>query len=90
MNEHSQTDHARIQNEISHKDAAQLETLLVHHPHAAGFDIASRSHWVCVGFTSTADSCLTGVDRNPLARGEQENSKGASGRLMLPLATRPG
>jgi hypothetical protein len=30
----------------------------VHHPHAAGIDIGSRSHWVCVGFTTDAASCL--------------------------------
>jgi hypothetical protein len=30
----------------------------VQHPHAAGIDIGSRSHWVCVGFTSDAASCL--------------------------------
>ena len=28
------------------------------HPHAAGIDIGSRSHWVCVGFTTEAPSCL--------------------------------
>jgi transposase len=30
----------------------------VQHPHAAGIDIGSRSHWVCVGFASEANSCL--------------------------------
>jgi transposase len=30
----------------------------VQHPHAAGIDIGSRSHWVCVGFTAEAASCL--------------------------------
>jgi transposase len=30
----------------------------VQHPHAAGIDIGSRSHWVCVGFATAADSCL--------------------------------
>src|SRR5688572_24640518 len=29
------------------------------HPHAAGIDIGSRSHWVCAGFTTAAASCLT-------------------------------
>lgn len=38
--------------------AAQVEALPVQHPHAAGIDIGSRSHWVCVGFTTEADSCL--------------------------------
>ena len=28
------------------------------HPHAAGIDIGSRSHWVCVGFATDAASCL--------------------------------
>ena len=37
--------------------AAQVEALAVHHPHAAGIDIGSRSHWVCVGFTTEAPSC---------------------------------
>jgi transposase len=36
--------------------AAQVEALPVQHPHAAGIDIGSRSHWVCVGFTTDADS----------------------------------
>jgi transposase len=30
----------------------------VQHPHAAGIDIGSRSHWVCVGFTTEADAGL--------------------------------
>ena len=38
--------------------AAQVEALPVQHPHAAGIDIGSRSHWVCVGFTTEAASCL--------------------------------
>jgi transposase len=40
------------------KEAAQVEALPVQHPHAAGIDIGSRSHWVCVGFASEANSCL--------------------------------
>jgi transposase len=39
-------------------EAARVEALPVQHPHAAGIDIGSRSHWVCVGFTSEAASCL--------------------------------
>jgi transposase len=39
--------------------AAQVEALPVQHPHAAGIDIGSRSHWVCVGFTTDADSGST-------------------------------
>jgi transposase len=30
----------------------------VQHPHAAGIDVGSRSHWVCVGFTTAANSGL--------------------------------
>jgi hypothetical protein len=43
---------------LRHKEAAHVEVLPVLHPHAAGIDIGSRSHWVCVGFTSEAPSCL--------------------------------
>lgn len=38
------------------KEAARVEALPVQHPHAAGVDIGSRSHWICVGFTSEADT----------------------------------
>ncbi len=41
------------------KEAAQVEALPVQHPHAAGIDIGSRSHWVCVGFATAAASGLT-------------------------------
>src|SRR4051812_4287108 len=44
---------------LRQKEAAQVEALPVQHPHAAGIDIGSRSHWVCVGFTTEAASCLT-------------------------------
>src|SRR5262249_62297802 len=40
------------------EEAARVEALPVQHPHAAGIDIGSRSHWVCVGFTADAASCL--------------------------------
>jgi transposase len=43
---------------LRQKEAAHVEALPVLHPHAAGIDIGSRSHWVCVGFTSEAPSCL--------------------------------
>ena len=43
---------------LRQKEAAQLQALPVLHPHAAGIDVGSRSHWVCVGFTSEADSRL--------------------------------
>jgi transposase len=40
------------------QEAAHVEALPVQHPHAAGIDIGSRSHWACVGFTTDAASCL--------------------------------
>jgi len=40
------------------KEAAQVEALPVQHPHAAGIDVGSRSHWVCVRFTTEANSCV--------------------------------
>ena len=40
------------------KEAAQVEALPVQRPHAAGIDIGSRSHWVCAGFATEANSCL--------------------------------
>src|SRR5262252_8478062 len=43
---------------LRQREAAQVEALPVQHPHAAGIDIGSRSHWVCVGFTTEAASCL--------------------------------
>jgi len=43
---------------LRQKEAARVEALPVQHPHAAGIDIGSRSHWVCVGFTTDAASCL--------------------------------
>ena len=43
---------------LRQKEAAQLEALPVLHPHAAGIDVGSRSHWVCVGFTTEANSGL--------------------------------
>src|SRR4029453_16429344 len=50
---------AQPKSETPGRDAAApVEALPVHHPHAAGIDIGSRSHWVCVGFTAEAASCL--------------------------------
>jgi hypothetical protein len=50
---------AKVKSEaLRQKEAAQVEALPVQHAHAAGIDIGSRSHWVCVGFTTQADSCL--------------------------------
>jgi transposase len=43
---------------IRQSEAAQVEALPVQQPHAAGIDIGSRSHWVCVGFTTEANSGL--------------------------------
>src|SRR5262245_26882920 len=43
---------------LRQKEAAQLEALPVQHPHAAGIDIGSRSHWVCVGFATEAHAGL--------------------------------
>jgi transposase len=49
---------AKLKSEASRqREAARVEALPVQHPHAAGIDIGSRSHWVCVGFTTEADSC---------------------------------
>src|SRR5580765_5458621 len=45
---------------LRQKEAAQVEALPVQHPHAAGIDIGSRSHWVCVGFSTEADAGLIG------------------------------
>jgi transposase len=41
---------------LRQQEAAQVEALPVRHSHAAGIDIGSRSHWVCVGFTTEANS----------------------------------
>src|SRR5262249_58656918 len=50
---------ARAKSEALHqKEAAQLEALPVQHPHAAGIDVGSRSHWVCVGFATEANPGL--------------------------------
>src|SRR5262245_4635826 len=50
---------AKARSEALHqREAAHVEALPVQHPHAAGIDIGSRSHWVCVGFATEAGSCL--------------------------------
>jgi transposase len=50
---------AKLKSEVlRQRDAAQTEALPVQHPHAAGIDIGSRSHWVCTGFATEANSCL--------------------------------
>ena len=56
---HRRQTRAKAKSEaLRHQEAAHVEALPVLHPHAAGIDIGSRSHWVCVGFTSQAPSCL--------------------------------
>jgi transposase len=50
---------AKAQGEARRREeAGRVEALPVQHAHAAGIDIGSRSHWVCVGFTTDAASCL--------------------------------
>src|SRR5215467_10068869 len=50
---------AQAKNEaLRQQEAAQVQALPVLRPHAAGIDVGSRSHWVCVGFTAEADSGL--------------------------------
>ena len=52
-------DRAKAKNEARRqKEVAQVEAMPVLRPHAASIDIGSRSHWVCVGFTTDADSGL--------------------------------
>src|SRR6516164_2292847 len=43
---------------LRQQEAAQVQALPVLRPHAAGIDIGSRSHWVCVGFTADAAAGL--------------------------------
>jgi transposase len=43
---------------LPQREVARVEALPVQHPHAAGIDIGSRSHWVGVGFAADAGSCL--------------------------------
>src|SRR6478672_7747401 len=43
---------------LRQQEAAQVQALPVLRPHAAGIDVGSRSHWVCVGFTAEANSGL--------------------------------
>ena len=38
--------------------AAEVQAMPIRRPHAAGIDIGSRSHWVCVGFTDQDNSAL--------------------------------
>ncbi len=43
---------------LRRQEAAQVQAPPVLRPHAAGIDVGSRSHWVCVGFTAETDSGL--------------------------------
>src|SRR5262245_37921631 len=43
---------------LRQQEAVQLDALPVQHPHAAGIDVGSRSHWVCVGFSTEANAGL--------------------------------
>src|SRR5215468_1100171 len=50
---------AKLKSEARQQSAAaRVEALPVQHPHAAGIDSGSRSHWVCAGFATEAASCL--------------------------------
>jgi hypothetical protein len=50
---------AKVNSEtLRQQEAAQVQALPVLRPHAAGIDVGSRSHWVCVGFTTEADAGL--------------------------------
>jgi hypothetical protein len=50
---------AKVKSEtLRQKEATQVQALPVLRAHAAGIDVGSRSHWVCVGFTTEADSGL--------------------------------
>jgi transposase len=56
---HRRKTRAKVKSEaLRQREAAQVEALPVQHPHAAGIDIGSRSHGVCVGFATEAASCL--------------------------------
>jgi transposase len=56
---HRRKSRAKAKSEaLSQQEAAHVEALPVQHLHAAGIDIGSRSHWVCVGFTTDTASCL--------------------------------
>jgi transposase len=56
---HRRKTRAKVKSEtLRQKEAAQVAVLPVQHPHAAGIDVGSRSHWVCVGFTAEADAGL--------------------------------
>jgi transposase len=49
--------HAKAQ-QLRDEEQQRLEALPITRSHAAGIDVGSRSHWVCVGFTDTIRSPL--------------------------------
>src|SRR5262249_48943695 len=56
---HRRKTRAKAKSEaLRHKEAAQVQALPVLRPPAASIDVGSRSHWVCVGFTTEADAGL--------------------------------
>jgi transposase len=56
---HRRKTRAKAKSEaLRQKEAAHVEALPVQHPHAAGIDVGSRSHWVCVGFTTETPCCV--------------------------------
>jgi transposase len=56
---HRRKTRAKVRREArQQREAARVEALPVQHPHAAGIDVGSRSHWVCVGFSTEAHSGL--------------------------------
>ena len=54
---------------LRQQEAARFEALPEQHPHAAGIDVGSRSHWVCVGFTTAAAAGLIQEFPAPTALG---------------------
>ena len=45
-----------LSSALRQSETDRVDALPVQHPHAAGIDIGSRSHWVCAGFTTEAAS----------------------------------
>ena len=56
---HRRKTRAKAKSEaLRQQEAAHVQALPVQHPHAADIDVGSRSHCVCVGFTTEADAGL--------------------------------
>jgi transposase len=50
---------AQAQTSARHEvEVRQVKGLPVTHPHAAGIDIGSRTHWVCVGLGNDDSACI--------------------------------